>query len=153
MVKKGSNSLIHWDFFTDHKQHHVTLAVRHMPSPHTCDAILEVVSNVLAEWDIMPSKVLTDNGSNMIKAFKHVQTAQSQGDLGESDKEVHPDTANVHLTETDFDSEAENDDDLTDQTFREVTEFEVQEMEHEVLFLLKRIRTIYISKVINFVVM
>ena len=33
-------------FFADHERHHVTLAVRCMPSPHTGDAILEVVTNV-----------------------------------------------------------------------------------------------------------
>ena len=44
-----------------------------MPVPHTADNVLQVVQEVLSEWDILPWKVqaiLTDNGSNMVAAFK-----------------------------------------------------------------------------------
>ena len=101
-------------FFADHECHHITFAVRHMPSPHTGDAILELVTNVLAEWDIIPSKVgniLTDNGSNMIKAFKNVQPTQTH-ESGESDDKIQLDSANIGLND-DYDSEVESDDNLT----------------------------------------
>ena len=54
-----------------------------MPSPHTADNVLQVVQEVLSEWDILPWKVqaiLTDNGSNMVAAFKQVC---SEGDEDE----------------------------------------------------------------------
>ena len=45
---------------------------------------------MLVEWDIIPSKVgniLTDNGSNMIKAFKNVQATQTH-ESGESSARI-----------------------------------------------------------------
>ena len=110
-----------------------------MPSPHTGDAILEVVSNVLSDWDIMPNKVgriITDNGSNMIKAFKNVQTTLTQGS-SESDDEIDPGSVDVNH----YDNEGESDKDLTltEETSvtavkSELCDFEDQEMEHEVSF-------------------
>ena len=99
-----------------------------MPSPHTGDAILEVLTKVLAEWDLIPRKVgnvLTDNGSNMIKAFKNVQATQTH-ESGESDDETQLDSANVGLND-DYDSEVESDDNLMEETAvqSEVTDFEV----------------------------
>ena len=92
---------------------------------------------MLVEWDIIPSKVgniLTDNGSNMIKAFKNVQATQTH-ESGESDDKIQLYSANIGLND-DYDSEVESDDNLTEETAfqSEVTDFEVQEMEHEVLF-------------------
>ena len=60
-------------FFANHKRHNATIAVRHMPSPHTAENIFSMVKNILVEWNIPTEKVgniITDNGSNMIKAFK-----------------------------------------------------------------------------------
>lgn len=57
----------------DNRRHSVTLAVCHMPQQHTGDNIHELVKSVLDEWEIPPSKIsatLTDNGSNMIAAFR-----------------------------------------------------------------------------------
>ena len=48
------------------------LAVRSFESPHTGERILHIVKAVLQEWDIpchQVGKILTDNGSNMLKAF------------------------------------------------------------------------------------
>ena len=56
----------------DHYRHQVMLAVRRMASSHTAERVLEVIEEVLAEWEIPYSKVsaiLTDNGSNMVAAF------------------------------------------------------------------------------------
>jgi len=56
----------------NHKWNHVTLAVRRFLHPHTGKHIREVVQEVLVEWNIPLAKVfaiLTDNGSNMLKAF------------------------------------------------------------------------------------
>ena len=57
----------------DHRRHRVTLAVRRMPHPHSAVNIRAIVDEVLEEWNIPHSKVmaiLTDNASNMLKAFQ-----------------------------------------------------------------------------------
>jgi hypothetical protein len=64
-------------FISKHKLHRVTLAVRRMPSQHTGDRIREVVEDILREWGLgieKVGKILTDNGSNMVKAFKSIVT-------------------------------------------------------------------------------
>lgn len=46
--------------------------MRKFPQPHTADRVLDVLKAVLCEWRIEESrisKVLTDNGSNMVAAF------------------------------------------------------------------------------------
>ena len=46
-------------FFTtdDHRHHNITIAVRRMPSSHTADAVADIVSTVLSEWNIPDWKV------------------------------------------------------------------------------------------------
>jgi hypothetical protein len=63
-------------FFTpsDHKRHVATLAVGVPPSPHTGDSIEEMVRTIISEWNISERKIralITDNGSNMVSAFKN----------------------------------------------------------------------------------
>ncbi len=77
-TKKGMSSSyldVTGHFFSqkDQRKHCVTLAVRRMPISHTAYNIRQIIDQVLMEWDISGSKisaVLTDNGSNMIAAFK-----------------------------------------------------------------------------------
>ena len=103
----------------DHRRHCVTLAVRRMPSPHTGEKIREVVDEVLEEWNISPSRVLatlTDNGSNMLVAFRPKLTDSSDDDDSELEDETEPDIVS----------------DLED--------FEENEIDHEVAFVaLKRV--------------
>ena len=76
--KKGLTSsylgiIVHFFSRTDHRRHAVTLAVHRLTTSHTAGNIRSLVNDILAEWDIEPSKViavLTDNGSNMVAAFK-----------------------------------------------------------------------------------
>lgn len=78
----------------DHKRHCLTLAVRRMPSPHTADHVRDLVHKVLMEWNIPLNKIMvvvTDNGSNMVAAFKKfVATDDDEGD----DSEMEEDDAN-----------------------------------------------------------
>ena len=56
----------------DHKRYNITLAVRLFQSPHTGNRILSVIKSVLSEYDIKIQDIgviLTNNGSNMAKAF------------------------------------------------------------------------------------
>ena len=124
--KKGMTSsylgiTAHFYSHKDRRLHTVTLAMRRMPSPHTGDNIRDLVDQVLDEWQIPLSKVsatLTDNGSNMLAAFR----TQLSEDDDESDVE-------------DSDSDAA----LQDIDMLEI-DFEEQEIEHELAFQsLKRI--------------
>ena len=57
----------------NHKRHTLTMAVRRMPSPHTAANVRKLIEKILEEWNIPLSKVfviVTDNGSNMVAAFK-----------------------------------------------------------------------------------
>ena len=57
----------------DHRRHNVTIAVCRIPSPHIGEHIREIIDEVLAEWELPTNKIgaiLTDNGSNMLKAFR-----------------------------------------------------------------------------------
>ena len=96
-TKKGMSSSylgITAHFFTrsDHVHHRVTLAVRRMPSPHTGENIRQLVDDILTEWDIPPQKVaavITDNGNNMLAAFKtHFETGNDDKEelLGEDEE-------------------------------------------------------------------
>ena len=100
----------------DHRRHSVTLAMRRMPQMHTGDNIREIVETVLEEWEIPSSKIsatLTDNGSNMIAAFRP-QIVEAEGDDN---------------TEENQDTEESGED--AEQLSRE---FEEKESEHDIAF-------------------
>ena len=83
-------------FLAEYKRHSITLAVRRMRSPHTGEKIQEVVQAIIDEFEISEAqlnKVLTDNGSNMVKAFNNSITenggVEDEGDECElTDNEV-----------------------------------------------------------------
>ena len=88
-------------FFTrsDHKRHTATIAVRRLSSPHTAERVEEIVDNVLTEWQIPRTKIsamLTDNGSNMIAAFRdwldrmRSESENEDGECYESDQPLPP---------------------------------------------------------------
>ena len=63
----------HYFCSSDNQRHTITLAVRHLPSPHTAEMISETVEDILLEWNIPKHnifRILTDNGSNMVATFK-----------------------------------------------------------------------------------
>lgn len=76
--KKGLSSsylgiTAHFFSRSDHRRHTVTLAVRRLTCSHTAVNIRCLVEEIIDEWDIDQSKVsavLTDNGSNMVAAFR-----------------------------------------------------------------------------------
>ena len=72
-------------FFAEDRKFTATLAVRSIEGSHTGDNIFSIFKTVLEEWQIdrvSVGKVLTDNGSNMLKAF-HIMAA----DFTENDEE------------------------------------------------------------------
>lgn len=123
--KKGLSSsylgiTAHFFARKDHQKHSVTLAVRKFPHPHTGERVREVVEEVLKEWDIPVKKIaaiLTDNGSNMVKAFRMQVLSQVESDDEdglEEDEEVDEDQPGTY--------EADLDD------------FVTQEIDHDVSF-------------------
>jgi hypothetical protein len=91
-----------------------------MPHPHTGAAIAEVLENCMKEWGISPTKVLlvvTDNGSNMVKAIRILQEKETekykqilrQGDETVDAEDMNSDTSND--SDADID-ESENEYDI-----------------------------------------
>lgn len=63
---------------TEKRTRHILLALRQLPHPHTGDRIFDTVMSIFDEWSIPRSKLLkivTDNGSNVLKAFKNLSAA------------------------------------------------------------------------------
>ena len=85
------------------QKYNVTIAVRRFESPHTAERVTRMVDNILDEWKIPFYKVfriLTDNGSNMLAAFK--QDLQLR-----NDDELMDDTLGLEIIDvTDEDNES-----------------------------------------------
>lgn len=97
----------------DQKRHNITLALRRFPSPHTGDRVAELFHRIIEQWKIPGGKVfrvLTDNGSNMVAAFKIRLTESLElslqqeilGDLGDDEDDlvlVVSDSEEMEVTE------------------------------------------------------
>ncbi|XP_028297947.1 uncharacterized protein LOC114460108 [Gouania willdenowi] len=73
------------------KPEHILLALEQVAHPHTAQSIKACVDKSLQEWDIPTEKiiaVITDNGSNMVAAFKN--TASEGEDVTSDDSEDFP---------------------------------------------------------------
>ena len=100
--KKGLTSsylgvTVHFYSRTDNRCHTVTLAVRRLTTSHTASNIRSLLDNILVEWDILSSKVsavITDNGSNMVAAFKtnldHFVIDETGNDEDEDEETADP---------------------------------------------------------------
>ena len=86
-----------------------------------------VVDNVLAEWDVQPSKViasLTDNnGSNMLAAFRK----KVEDSVGCEDKDEDRE-------EELYDDEEEDEDEMAATAEDDGTDYEMREMDHTSAF-------------------
>ena len=149
----------HYYTHEDKRRHQVTLAVKRFPPPHTAQRVAEALNAVVSEWSIMNDKVFrvfTDNGSNMVAAFKE-RISNRQLDLDdEIDDETDLDDENgtevIELTEditvmkptndTDLDDSENDEADLDDDEDEleatansEILEFCSKELEHSVVFV------------------
>ena len=114
--KKGLTSsylgiTAHFFSRSDHCRHIVTLAVRRLVTSHTARTIRQSVVEILAEWDIDPTKILailTDNGSNMIAAFK-AKLEEEEEDTEDVEEVAEPsvdkDEQDFHECEVEHDEE------------------------------------------------
>ena len=134
-------------FFTprDHKRHRVTLAVRRLASPHTADHVEAVVEEVLAEWEVPKEKInaiLTDNGSNMIKAFREWldELQEADEDLGEDEAEEKSETQSGGNSPSSMESDDENGEEFdgTSEAEKDIDDFDQNEVEHNTAFILHK---------------
>ena len=92
MVEKRSDRVLSrcsCTFPCKNERHKVTLAVRNIYGSHTASNVLSILKVVLEEWDVQGSvvgKMVTDNGSNMVKAFQ--QLAVKDLPCVDSDEEI-----------------------------------------------------------------
>ena len=103
----------HFFYKSDLKRHVATIAVRRLPHPHTADNIKALMDKVLLEWEIPLNKVeivITDNASNVVKAFKLALESDTVGEEGDVDKMEEED---IHVDENIDFEEREIDHDIT----------------------------------------
>ena len=154
-VKKACLSLfligIIVHFFAKQQRQHATLAVRNIYGSHTALNILSVLKEVMMEWSIPKEaigKVITDNGSNMLKAFRIFQnmTHEEQpatveindDDLFVVDSEDEDGQKEDEANENDDDDESNDelgeDDCGADDIARDIEEFDDKEESFDTVF-------------------
>ena len=130
----------HYFSHQDKQRHNVTLAVSRLPPPHNAVKIFNALNLVLEQWSILKDRVfriLTDNGSNMVVAFKiHAPGNESNeedfADHVALEDDLHLQAAQESDNEWSdvYDSEPlpEND------AIAEITDFEHHEFNHDSVF-------------------
>jgi hypothetical protein len=75
------------------------------PPPHTGDAIGKLVKETFQEWELKVPIIVTDNGNNMVKAFKVVRSNHMEeiieSVVNESNKESEDDSFIQMMIRTD----------------------------------------------------
>lgn len=130
-------------FFACEQRHNATIAVKRMPTPHTAEKILEIVFDVLTDWNISSERVgntITDNGSNMIKAFKEDQYSTDLEPDDENTNTSKNPEAVADEEDTDQDNSSDDELDEDDSKARETTidqdteDFDSKETDHQIAF-------------------
>ena len=140
----------HYFSYHDSHRHNVTLAVSRLPSPHTADRILETFDAIIDQWEIPHNKlfrVLTDNGSNMVAAFKDQLTSEVRIESADGDDaeqcyiNVDPgngDESDIMDEPMEYDSEHDSESDAEINGERsastDISNFEQREIEHALAF-------------------
>lgn len=95
----------------------VVLELREFPSPHTGAAIVQIVKDVMEKWGLSSkaSYMVTDNASNMVKAFKLIrsQAIEEAESLENKEKGVQPEEDE----EFGFDEDEDDDDSTCDDSY------------------------------------
>lgn len=107
-TKKGLTSsyigvTTHFFSSKDDSSHYPMIAVRRIHHPATGENIRSLFEEIIAEWGIPADKVMavvTDNGSNVIKAFKELVVEADQYSSDDKEDEVLSDTGEEeHLSD------------------------------------------------------
>lgn len=127
----GSFLAISASFFhpNNHQPKHILLNLHSLSHPHTGDMIADKIQLTLTEWNIPMSKVLTiitDNGSNIIKAVKtlktNLQKANERKSTTCSDRDDSQTTTTDSETEPEPDALTDSDSDNDDSTLSNTEE-------------------------------
>ncbi|KAL1276844.1 hypothetical protein QQF64_036467 [Cirrhinus molitorella] len=86
----------------DSKAEHILLNLKQMVHPHTANSIITLVEECTEEWGIPKEKIImiiTDNGSNMVSAFRveEEDTSSDENDSKDSDEEEEADERSVYM--------------------------------------------------------
>lgn len=113
--------------FYDRKTHErvrIVIANREFPHPHTGERIKALFLEILQEYEIdlnKVSRVLSDNGSNMVKALRELQDelerndkagVQEPDEVEESDSESDMDNAEQDNTGSEYDDNDDDEDEM-----------------------------------------
>jgi len=83
------------------EQLHALLSLVIMPHPHTSMNIRTALEQVIADWDIPYDKILlviTDNGSNMIAAFKNMEDSSDESEFADDNESVTDENKDRNIT-------------------------------------------------------
>lgn len=110
----------------DRKRHNITLSVKRFEQPHTGDRLANLLLTIIDEWGIPHHKVfrsLTDNGSNVVKAFKVLQQREIEQEVDEphSENDQENDKAHQDLSTNNRQDIDDSDDDDDDCSFIEAS--------------------------------
>lgn len=89
---------------------HACLNLSNIEHPHTGEKLAECINRSLQQWDIPEDKIIlvvSDNGSNMLKA---IRLLQAEAENVETDEEQETEES----TESESDSEADEDEDVNE---------------------------------------
>lgn len=98
---------------SSHKPMHVLLNLHQIGHPHTGDMLAEKLVETMESWGIHRSKVLlvvTDNGSNMVKAVRVADEFQQQTDDEEKETGQNKDESEIETEDDDEESNEESED-------------------------------------------
>lgn len=112
---------IHWINNDTLKREGAAIACRRFKGSHTYDKIAEIINEVHSEFNLnlyKITKTITDNGSNMVKAFKMFGRSESIVTLSDCSQNNNYNTIN-YKDEDNEDDEIDEDNDLFSQAFPE----------------------------------
>lgn len=101
---------VHWIDPNTYERNSFTLACRRFKGSHTFDKVAELIIDIHTEYDLKLAKItktVTDNGSNMVKAFKVFGRPDLPTEAG---AEIIPNTENLHIFDENDDNHDINDD-------------------------------------------
>ena len=124
----------HYYTSNDMKRHSVCLALRPFPSPHSGERVSELLKAIIDEWHINRCKlfrILTDNGSNMVAAFKKsISEMEKESQDVESEEEAENGVTQSQDQFNLADSEVE----IKEEEGVEIADFESCEIDHRIAF-------------------
>ena len=115
----------------DSTRHNISIAVRRFESPHTGERIAMLLQTITAEWCIQNKifRVLTDNGSNIVKAF-HITEDTLADTMDASCDDTDDDHSDLDCSELENESDDTADEDDTIKIVEEMEAMEAAEKEH-----------------------